>query len=70
MTDRYNYLTVVLEQDIRSDDAEPLIQAISMLRGVVKVEPHVANPDNYMAEERARRELGEKLWAILYPKRS
>jgi hypothetical protein len=25
MTDRYNYLTVALEKDIRTDDAEALI---------------------------------------------
>ena len=28
MTDRYNALTVILEKDIRSDDAESLIAAI------------------------------------------
>jgi hypothetical protein len=26
MTDRVNYLTVTLERDIRTDDAEPLIR--------------------------------------------
>lgn len=68
MTDRYNALTVVLEQDIRSDDAEALIEAITCLRGVLKVTPRVANPDEHIAEMRVRQELGEKLWQVLYPK--
>ena len=68
MTDRYHTLTVVLERDMRDDDAEPLIAAIRQMRGVLKVSGVVADPAAHMAEERARRELGEKLWAALYPK--
>jgi hypothetical protein len=48
MTDRYNYLTVALETDIRSDDAEALIAAIRMLRGVLKVEPNVTDPNDWL----------------------
>jgi hypothetical protein len=69
MTDRYNYLTVALEQDIRGDDAVALIMAISMLRGVLKVEPNVVNANDWIAITRARHELGEKLWAVLNPDR-
>lgn len=68
MTDRYNFLTVALEKNIRSDDAQRLIDAIGMLRGVLKVEPNVADGSTYTAEMRVRNELGEKLFAILYPK--
>lgn len=68
MTDRYYALTVILEKDMRDDDAENIIEAIKMIKGVLKVKPSIANPDTWMAEERARRELGEKLWAVLYPK--
>jgi len=39
------------------------------LRGVLSVEGQVANMDTWLGEERARRELGEKIWAVLYPKR-
>lgn len=67
MTDRFHSLTVVLEKDIRSDDAEGLIQAIRHMRGVLSVTGRVSDPDSHMAEERARRELGQKLWEILYP---
>ncbi len=43
MTDRLNALIVILEHDIREDDAEPIINAIQQLRGVLQVEPHVAD---------------------------
>ena len=68
MTDRYYALTVVLEKDIREDDAEMLINAILMLKKVINVEGNVANPETWMAETRAKRELGEKLWRVLYSK--
>jgi hypothetical protein len=67
MTDRYNSLTVVLEKNIRSDDAEVLIEAIKCLRGVLSVKPRVNEITDHVAYERVRRELGEKLWAVLYP---
>jgi hypothetical protein len=65
MTDR---LTVVLEKDIRDDDAQPLIEAIKQMRGVLDVQPLMANIESYIAQSRARAELGQKLWDILYPK--
>lgn len=68
MTDRYNTLTVVLEKDVRDDDAETLLAAIRQLRGVLSASGNVTDPAAYMAEERAKRELGDKLWQVLYPK--
>jgi len=67
MTDRYHTLSVVLEHDIREDDAEPLIAAIRQMRGVLSVTGVVANAESHMAHERARHELGSKLWAVLSP---
>ena len=67
MTNRANTLTVVLECPVRDDDCEHLINAIKMMKGVLNVEFNVANIDQYMAEERATRELGEKILAVLYP---
>ncbi len=68
MTDRYHSLTVVLEKDFRDDDAESILNAIEMIKGVLSVKPHISDCDSNMAEDRARRELGQKLWEILYPK--
>lgn len=65
MTDRYNALTVLLDRDIRKDDAEPIIDAIRMIKGVQKVEPHVSDVNGWAAEERAKGELKRKLWEVL-----
>lgn len=70
MSNRYNVLTVVLEQDIREEDAQTLIAAIRQLRGVLSVEANTADLTTHIATERARHELGAKLMAVLYPKRS
>jgi hypothetical protein len=66
MTDRYMALTVILEHDIRDDDAEPLIAAIRLLKGVQDVQPIVSDPSLAVAESRARRELQQKLWDIVF----
>lgn len=68
MTDRIFALTVALEENIRTDDIENLITAIKTLKGVLNVESHVTDITLYTTQERVRRELGEKLWEILYPK--
>ena len=69
MTDRYHSLTVVLEHDMRDDDAETLISAIRQLRGVLCVSGIVSDSNAHMAFERARADIGKNLWNILYPSR-
>lgn len=66
MTDRINSLTVVLTTDIRTDDAEEIINAIKMVKGVIKVTPLVAQIEDHIAYTRARRDLVEKLWHVLH----
>lgn len=68
MTDRINALTVVLDRDYRDDDATHLIAAIQQFKGVLSVTPNVATLDSHIAETRVRRELGEKLMDVVYPK--
>ena len=68
MTDRFAGYIVVLEDNIRSDDAEATTKAIAQLRGVVSVIPVVINIEIHIAEERVRRELGEKLLQVVFPK--
>jgi hypothetical protein len=65
MTDRYNTLTVVLERDVRDDDAAPLLQAIRLMRGVADVRGNVTDQAGFMAEARARREFQNRLWRAL-----
>ncbi len=65
MTDRIKGLTVLLEPDKRDDDAEYIINAIRMIKGVVSVKSHIADMNHYFAVETARRELTQKLWEAL-----
>jgi len=67
MTDRYSTLTVALEKDIREDDAQALIDAIRMLRGVADVAGNVYDSAQWLAETRVRRDLGERVLAVVYP---
>lgn len=67
MTDRYNSLTVVLETDIRDDDAQALLSAISQFRGVLSVSGNVSDIAAHVAQTRARAELEQKLWDALHP---
>ena len=65
MTDRHAGYIVILEKDIREDDAKDLIRAIMMLKGVIKVKPVVGDATLLIAEERAKTVLGRKLFEVL-----
>ena len=67
MTDRVNGLFVVLDKDIRTDDVEVIIQAICMIRGVLRVDQNVSSYEDHVAYSRVRQELGEKLMEVLHP---
>lgn len=68
MTDRYNALTVVLDRDVRSDDAESIISAIKMVKGVASVTPNVVDMTDHIAFVRAQSEIGRKIIEVIYPK--
>jgi hypothetical protein len=70
MTDRYNALTVVLEENIREDDAEALIGAIRQLKGVQDVVPNVADINSVVADSRARLELLDALICLVRKEKS
>ena len=68
MSDRYNAITVVLEKDTRDDDAQDILTALRMIKGVVDAKPNIVNLDSFVADARARQELGSKLFEVLYDK--
>jgi len=70
MTDRHHGYIVTLDHELRADDSEAIIQAIRMIKGVVDVAPVVADHETYMCEARVRQELGQKLFEILFPKKT
>lgn len=61
MTDRLKGCTVVFDRDIREDDAESLLNAICMIKGVVTVVPSPTKPDDQLVRERALREFREEV---------
>lgn len=65
MTDRLKGFTVVLEQDMRDDDAEVIKRAILALRFVEAVVPIETVPEDYFSRTRIRRELIDKLFKAL-----
>jgi len=65
MTDRHAGYLVILDGPIREDDAEALIKAIKMFKGVIKVEPVTEDIQLQLAIARAKNELEIKLWSVL-----
>jgi len=66
MTDRIRTLTVHLKREIRDDDIQPLLAAISMLEPVAHVTAHVRTGDDYMATEQAKIDLRKKVFDALF----
>lgn len=65
MTDRFHALTVILEEPIRSDDAQAIIDAIKQIRGVLDVQPEVTDPSHYYAVTKAKNEIARRLFDAL-----
>jgi len=66
MTDRHIGYVVTLEGSIRKDDAEAIVNAIRMVKGVIAVEPVLENIGTQMAEQKARHAIEKRLWAVLH----
>ncbi len=65
MTDRYNALIVSLNRDIRDDDAEQIIEAIKMIKGVIDVTGNIVDTDSYVANRRALNTVKDKLYDLI-----
>lgn len=64
MSNQTRTLTVVIEER-RIGDAEPLMDAIRQMRGVISVNAEVSNFNDYANKELAKHELKMKLWEVL-----
>lgn len=62
MTDRVRTLTVVLDRDYRDDDAESIVNAIQMVKGVGSVTTEVVD----LAQHQARLSLSIAMRNRLY----
>ena len=66
MTDRHAGYVITLREDVREDDAEALVNAIKMIKGVVSVTPMTNDIPFQMAQERVRQQLGEELTTAIH----
>lgn len=64
MTDRLKGLTVAFESDIRDDDAQCIIDAILMIKGVSGVTTSLSSSEDYMNRQQVRREVVDKIYAL------
>ena len=67
MTNRHSGYVVVLEKDIREDDAESIINAIRMVKGVLDVKPVIGGADVLIAQVRAESAFRDKLVDTFFP---
>jgi len=65
MTDRHVGYVVTLDREVREDDAEAIITAIRMIKGVIGVEPVLQSPDHHIAVMKAKRDIEDRLWTAL-----
>jgi len=66
MTDRLKGFVVTLETDVREDDAQEVISAIGLLKGVLRVDPvDAAGVHDQILRTRIRHEYYEALRKIL-----
>lgn len=66
MAERFSGLVITLEDDARDQDLEPLISAVSQLRGVLDVRPITSRPGlEFVLAQRLKARLRERLLAVL-----
>lgn len=61
MTNRHRGYIITLEENIREDDAERLINALEFLVGSGRIKPVVDDAEKQMIECKVRIEMREKL---------
>ena len=65
MTTRHAAYLVTLAEDTRSDDAEDIVTALRMVKGVIKVEPVPASIDVSIAKARVDSDWHSRILDLL-----
>lgn len=66
MTDRHAGYLVTLENDIREDDAQPTLEAIRQIKGVIGVTPILADFHQQLGKIKAECEIKQKILALFW----
>lgn len=61
MTDRFKGFLVTLDKEIRDDDAEPILTALKMVKGVFSVKPYVNGAEDWMMYEKGKHDAGMEM---------
>ena len=62
----YHSITIVLKKDVSDEGIEVLLSAVRLLSPVLSAEANVVNFDEtYVAEERVKKDLRQKLFKVL-----
>ena len=48
MTDRYKGFLITLDKEIRDDDADQIVTALKMIKGVFSVQPYINSAEDWM----------------------
>lgn len=65
MTDSHAGYLVVLEEDVREDDAEWILNAIRMIKRVKSVQPLPSSYDQVIARDRRDHKWQDALFALM-----
>ena len=66
MTDHLHSLTVVFDKDMREDDAECIINAIQMIKGVQTVHLNVSGPEIHAVVLRERTRIERQIFEAIH----
>lgn len=68
MTDHHAGYLITLTSNVREDDAETILSALRLIRGVADVQPVISNLDQQIGQVRADGEWRERLYRFLSEK--
>jgi hypothetical protein len=68
MSDHTIVLTVILDKNYHINNAQNIMNAIGMIKGVASVKANVTNLETHTAYARARSDLEQRLWDVLKDK--
>ncbi len=65
MSDRVKGFVVTLEDDVRLEDVELVMQTIRYMRGVANVEPSIVDESDWINQQRIKNELRNKMYQFI-----
>jgi hypothetical protein len=68
MTDRYKGFLVTLDKEIRTDDAEHILTALKMIKGVQIVKPYINKGEDWMMYEKGYMDARIEIFELMRKK--